>query len=340
MTVIIGIDPHKSTHTAVALCEDEAELATITLRATRQQADKLLKWAEPLGPRTWAVESAGGLGYLLAQQLVDAGERVIDVPSTLASRIRVLGSGHSNKNDSNDARSVAIAALRSPTLRSVRPADHIEVLRLLAKRNLDIGRLRNAAASRLHAQLAALAPGGISKELNASDADELLKDLDPGTAVEQTRCELAFELLGDIRRLDQQLKESHKRIKVAVQASKTSLTDLYGVGPVLACEIIGFTGDVHRFPDRDKFAAYNGTAPIELSSGGRVVHRLSRRGNRRLNHAIHMAAICQIRHTESEGRAYFDKKVAGGSTKREAVRSLKRQVSNAVYRQLVSDAQR
>jgi transposase len=340
MTVIIGIDPHKSTHTAVALCEDEAELATITLRATRQQADKLLKWAEPLGPRTWAVESAGGLGYLLAQQLVDAGERVIDVPSTLASRIRVLGSGHSNKNDSNDARSVAIAALRSPTLRSVRPADHIEVLRLLAKRNLDIGRLRNAAASRLHAQLAALAPGGISKELNASDADELLKDLDPGTAVEQTRCELAFELLGDIRRLDQQLKESHKRIQVAVQASKTSLTDLYGVGPVLACEIIGFTGDVHRFPDRDKFAAYNGTAPIELSSGGRVVHRLSRRGNRRLNHAIHMAAICQIRHTESEGRAYFDKKVAGGSTKREAVRSLKRQVSNAVYRQLVSDAQR
>jgi transposase len=340
MTVIIGIDPHKSTHTAVALCEDEAELATITLRATRQQADKLLKWAEPLGPRTWAVESAGGLGYLLAQQLVDAGERVIDVPSTLASRIRVLGSGHSNKNDSNDARSVAIAALRSPTLRSVRPADHIEVLRLLAKRNLDIGRLRNAAASRLHAQLAALAPGGISKELNASDADELLKDLDPGTAVEQTRCELAFELLGDIRRLDQQLKESHKRIKVAVQASKTSLTDLYGVGPVLACEIIGFTGDVHRFPDRDKFAAYNGTAPIELSSGGRVVHRLSRRGNRRLNHAIHMAAICQILHTESEGRAYFDKKVAGGSTKREAVRSLKRQVSNAVYRQLVSDAQR
>ena len=340
MTVIIGIDPHKSTHTAVAICDDEAELANITLRATRQQADKLLKWAEPLGPRTWAVESAGGLGYLLAEQLVDAGERVIDVPATLASRIRVLGSGHSNKNDSNDARSVAIAALRSPTLRSVRPADHTEVLRLLAKRNLDIGRLRNAAASRLHAQLAALAPGGISKELNASDADELLNDFDPSNAVEQTRCDLAFELLDDIRRLDRQLKESHKRIKVAVQASKTSLTDLYGVGPVLACEIIGFTGDVRRFPDRDKFAAYNGTAPIELSSGGRVVHRLSRRGNRRLNHAIHMAAICQIRHTESEGRAYFDKKVVGGSTKREAVRSLKRQVSNAVYRQLVSDAQR
>jgi transposase len=339
MTTIIGIDPHKSTHTAVAVCDDEAELANISLRATRQQVEKLLKWAEPLGPRTWAIESAGGLGYLLAQQLVDAGEWVVDVPATLASRVRVLGSGRSNKNDSNDARSVAIAALRSPTLRSVMPADHTEVLRLLAKRNLDIGRLRNAAASRLHAQLAALAPGGISKELNASDADELLKDLDPRTVVEQIRCELAFELLDDIRRLDHQLKESHKRIKVAVKASKTSLTDLYGVGPVLACEIIGFTGDIRRFPNRDKFAAYNGTAPIELSSGGRVVHRLSRRGNRRLNHAIHMAAICQIRHAESEGRAYFDKKVVRGSTKREAVRSLKRQVSNAVYRHLVSDAQ-
>lgn len=113
MTVIIGIDPHKSTHTAVAICGNEVELASITLRATCQQTDRLLKWAEPLGPRTWAIESAGGLGYLLSQQLVDAGERVVDVPATLASRVRVLGSGRSNKNDANDALSVAIAALRA-----------------------------------------------------------------------------------------------------------------------------------------------------------------------------------------------------------------------------------
>lgn len=337
MTVIIGIDPHKASHTAVAIGCDEQQLAEIRVRATCQQTEKLLAWAEPLGPRTWAVESAGGLGYLLSQQLVRAGEEVLDVPATLASRVRVLGTGRSNKNDPNDAFSVAIAALRSPGLRSVEPANHGEVLRLLAKRNHEIGRLRNIVVSRLHAALANLSPGGISKELNASDAVRLLNDLEPSTAVEQTRYDLAHELLDDVERLDVQLKESHKRIKTAVKASGTSLTELYGVGPILACELIGYTGDVSRFTTRDKFASYAGVAPIELSSGGRVVHRLSRRGNRQLNHAIHMVAICQIRQKDSEGRIYFEKKVAEGKTKREAIRSLKRHVANAVYRQLLLD---
>src|ERR1035437_5677526 len=101
MTIVIGIDPHKATHTAVAIGSDESELATVTVRATRQQTDKLLSWAEPFEERTWAIESAGGLGYLLAQQLVSVGEQVLDVPATLASRVRVLGSGRSNKNDPN-----------------------------------------------------------------------------------------------------------------------------------------------------------------------------------------------------------------------------------------------
>ena len=340
MTVIIGVDPHKATHTAVAIGCDEAELANVTVRATRLQTDKLLGWAEPFEKRIWAIESAGGLGYLLAQQLVDAGEQVLDVPATLAARVRVLGTGKSDKNDPNDARSVAIAALRSPGLRSVQAADHAEVLRLLAKRNQDIGDLRTKLVCRLHSVIATLAAGGIAKELNASDADSLLCAFEPSTPAEHTRHQLALELLEDVRRLDRQLKESHKRIKTAVRASGTSLTELYGIGPVLACALIGCTGDVRRFVNRDQFAAYNGTAPIEVSSGGRVAHRLSRRGNRQLNHAIHMVAICQIRQAHSEGRAYFEKKVGEGKTKREAIRSLKRQISNTVYRHLVLDAQR
>jgi transposase len=103
--------------------------------------------------------------------------------------------------------------------------------------------------------------------------------------------------------------------------------------------LIGYTGDVRRFTTRDQFASYAGVAPVERSSGGRIFFRLSRRGNRQLNHAIHMVAICQIRQTNSEGRIYFEKKVAEGKTKREAIRSLKRHVSNAVYRQLLIDAQ-
>ena len=340
MTVIIGIDPHEASHTAVAIGCDERQLGQIKVRATCQQTARLLAWAEPLGERTWAVESAGGLGYLLSQQLVGAGERVLDVPATLASRVRVLGTGRSDKNDPNDALSVAIAALRSPGLRSVEPANHREVLRLLAKRNHELGRMRNMVVSRLHAALANLLPGGISKELNASDAVRLLGDFDPVTPVQQTRYDLALELLDDVKRLDVQLKESHKRITTAVKASGTSLTELYGVGPILACALIGYTGDVRRFTTGDQFASYAGVAPIEHSSGGRIVHRLSRRGNRQLNHAIHMVAICQIRQTDSEGRVYFERKVAEGKTKREAIRSLKRHVSNAVYRQLLIDTQK
>src|SRR5205807_1846376 len=133
-------------------------------------------------------------------------------------------------------------------------------------------------------------------------------------------------------RLDDQLKESHRRIRTAVRASNTCLTDLFGIGPMIACALIGYAGDIRRFHTRDHFAAYNGTAPVEFSSGGRTVHRLSQRGNRKLNHAIHMAAICQIRQRGSAGRAYFERKVAEGKTKKEAIRSLKRRVSDAVFR--------
>jgi len=151
---------------------------------------------------------------------------------------------------------------------------------------------------------------------------------------------LALELLDDIRRLDTQLKASHKRIRRAVRASATSVTDLFGVGPILAAMLIGYTGDITRFANRDRYAAYNGTAPVEFSSGGRVVHRVSERGNRQLNHAIHMAAICQLRQPHSDGRAYFDRRVTEGKTTREALRALKRHLSNAVYRQLLADARR
>ena len=340
MTVIIGVDPHKASHTAVAISGGEEELDCKKVRATCVQVDQLVAWAEPFQTRMWAIESAGGLGYLLAQQLVAAGETVVDVPATLASRARLLSTGRSNKNDPNDALSIAVAALRSSSLRQVEPVGHSEVLRLLAKRNTDIGNQRTRLVCRMHALLAELAAGGIAKEINASDVDRFLEDLTPVTPVEQVRYDLAFELLDDVRRLDSQLKASHQRIRQAVKASGTSLTELFGVGPIIAGMLIGYTGDVTRFANRDQYAAYNGTAPVEFSSGGRVVHRLSERGNRKLNHAIHMAVICQLRQPHSDGRIDFERRVAEGKTNKEAIRSLKRQVSNAVYRHLVADARR
>jgi transposase len=340
MPVIIGVDPHKATHTAVAIDRNEAELARARVRPTRKQVPQLLRWAEPLGKRTWAVESAGGLGYLLSQRLVAAGETVLDLPSTLAARIRVLGSGRSDKNDPNDALSVAIAALRTPALREVVAADHAQVLRLLAKRNIDIGNHRTRVVCRLHNVLMELVPGGIAKELNASDAVALLERIEPTTPIEMARRDLALEVLADVQRLDARLKQSHRRIRTAVAASQTTVTELFGVGPVPACYLIGFTGDITRFATRDAYAADNGTAPVERPSAGRVVHRVSQRGNRRLNHALHLAAICQIRQPHSDGRAYFEPKLAEGKTNKDAVRSLKRHISNAVYRQLHTDAER
>ena len=140
----------------------------------------------------------------------------------------MLATGRSNKNDPNDALSVAVAAFRAPNLRSVESADHAEVLRLLAKRNGDLGSHRTRVVCRLHALLAELAAGGIAKELYVSDAERLMAKITPQTPTQQIRYDLALELLDDVRRLDAQTKESHRRIRIAVKASGTSLVELMG----------------------------------------------------------------------------------------------------------------
>jgi hypothetical protein len=183
-------------------------------------------------------------------------------------------------------------------------------------------------------------PGGVRQEISAGQAARILEQLRPSDAVVTARCELAGEFLDDIRRLDAKLRDTHKKLAAAVRASGTSLTGLFGVGPVIAGTVIGDVRQVFRFPSRDHFAAGNGTAPVEVSSGGRQVYRLSLRGNRRLNHAIHMAAITQIRHKHSQGRAYYEKKLAEGKTHKEALRCLKRRISDAIYAALVADARR
>jgi transposase len=342
--VMIGVDPHKATHTAVAIDNAERVLSERLVRANNKQVSELLSWAKQLdgGERVWAIESAGGLGYLLAQQLLGAGETVVDIPATLASRVRLLGSGRSDKNDPNDARSVAIAALRAPQLVAVRVEDHASVLRLLSRRNTQLAWSYNKTACRLHAVIADLVPGGISKEVVVSQARSLLERVEPVSAVERERHLVAVEMLDELDRLVAQRKQLRKRITAAVVASGTTLVEIFGVGDVVAATIIGQVGDISRFPTSDRFAAYNGTAPIEWSSGNpkKPTHRLSRRGNRTLNHAIHIVAVTQLRHPDSEGRRFYDRKRDEGHTSREAIRSLKRRLSDVIYRHLVADAAR
>jgi transposase len=337
---MIGVDPHQGSHTATAIDATETVLGELGVRSGAGQVERLLVWAGSFAERSWAVEGAGGLGYLLAQPLVAAGEHVVGVQPKLAARVRLLATGATNKNDPNDARSVAIAALRSPAVKKVAAEDHTAVMKLWATRHRDLSRHRTRLACRLHAVLCELVPGGIPGEIRAAQAARLLDEVEPHGAVATARHELALELVADLGRLDAQLRNTKKRIAAAVAASKTTTTELFGVGPIVAAIVIGDTGDVSRFASRDHFAAYNGTAPIEVSSGPRKIHRLSRRGNRRLNHAIHMVAITQIRFPHSDGRAYYDRKIAEGKTGKEALRALKRRISDALDRQLQLDARR
>jgi transposase len=339
MVVMIGVDPHKGSHTAVALDGHERPLDELRVRSAANQLERMLEWSAPFGERTWAIEGAGGLGYLLAQQLVAAGERVLDVQPKLAARVRLLATGASNKNDPNDARSVAVAALRS-NVAEVRAEDHAAVMKVWAKRHRDLSRQHNQVACRLHSVLCDLVPGDIAGEISPAQANRLLDELEPVGAVATARHELAVDLVADLDRLRVQRREARQRITAAVTASKTTLTELFGVGPIIAATVIGDVGDISRFPSRDRFAAYNGTAPIEVSSGGRrKVFRLSRRGNRRLNHAIHMAAVTQIRYRHTNGRAYYDRKIAEGRSGKEAIRALKRRISDALYTRLRHDAE-
>src|ERR1700690_2526599 len=180
---------------AVAIDATELQLAAVQVRSGSRQLEQLLGWAAEFEERIWAVESAGGLGYLLAQQLVGAGEAVVDVPATLASRVRVLATSKSQKTDSHDALSIAIAALRARDLQLVQRADHAVVLRLLAKRHRDLGRARNRSACRVHALLIELVPGGISKEITANAAQALLDRIEPSDPVAQIGHDLPPEHL-------------------------------------------------------------------------------------------------------------------------------------------------
>ncbi|HET6951870.1 MAG TPA: IS110 family transposase [Acidimicrobiales bacterium] len=336
---IIGVDPHKASHTAAVLDRDEQLVGEVRVRADRSQRDRLLEFAAPFQPRTWAIEGATGTGALLAQQLVAVGEAVVDVPPKLSARVRLLATERSDKTDAFDARSAAVVALRHRSLRPVAAEDHAAVLRVLAKRHHDLAAQRTRVVCRLHAVLCQLVEGGLTRDLTANKAAAVLRRIRAGTAVAAERRRLAVELLSELRRVDTELTSLRHRTRDAVAASSTTVTEIFGVGPTMAAYLIGYSGDIRRFPTAGHYARYNGTAPIEASSGERIRHRLNPRGNRQLNHALHIAAVTQIRN-KTPGRAYYDHKLAEGKTRKEALRALKRRISDAAYRQLLADTTR
>ncbi|PZS14821.1 MAG: IS110 family transposase [Pseudonocardiales bacterium] len=335
--VMIGVDPHKGSHTAVVLDQVETVLGQVRVKARADQVEQLRRWAQEWPDRVWAVEGARGLGQLLAQQLIAVGEHVVDVQPKLAARVRLLNTGQVNKNDPNDARSVAVAALRAHDLREVGIEEDTAVLRVWSRRYRDLASLRTQVVCRLHAVLCELVAGGFSRQLTAGQAIEVLDRVAVHGAIAQARLELARDLVADLQRIDAQRREVKRRTARAVTASHTTITDIYGVGPIVAATVLGYVRDIRRFPTRDRFASYNGTAPIEASSGNRTIHRLSRRGNRQLNYVIHMAAVTQIRNRGTAGRAYYDRKIEEGMGGKAALRSLKRKISDSIYARMIED---
>ena len=340
MAVMIGTGPHKGSHTAVAVGAAGEPLGKLRVRACPDQAGKLVAWARAWPERTWAVEGARGLGRLLARQLVVAGERV-----AMCSPSWLPGSGCWRPVTRTRPARTMPGRWRwrrcGPRGRQEVTADgRVVVLKVRAKRHRDLSRTRNQVVCRLHAVLCELIPGGVPDEITAGQAARIREQVAPAGAVGQARCELAAELLADIRHLDAQRREARKKLAAAVTASGTSLTEVSGAGPVIAATVIGDVITVARFPSRDHFAACNGTAPAGVSCGQRKIYRLSLRGNRRLNHAVHMAAINWIRHKHSDGRASCQRKLAEGKTRKEALRCLKRRISDAIYARLRADARK
>ena len=252
-------------------------------------------------------------------------------------RTRVFATGQGRKTDATDAHSVALAATRMAGLRPVVDDEQLAVLRILADRRRSLGEDHTRMISQLHRLLLELIPGGAKKDLSAAQAKVLLATVRPRDAAGKTRRRVAAELISDLERIYQRKKAADKELRDLLDATGTTLTSLHGIGPSGAARLLVEAGDITRFPTKAHFASWNGTAPIDASSGDQVRHRLSRAGNRQINRTLHIMAVVQLRHP-TEGRAYYDRKVAAGKTPMEAMRCLKRRLSDIVYHQMVIDA--
>lgn len=285
----------------------------------------------------WAIEGASGLGAPLNTWLAADDIAAVDVPAKLASRVRMLSTGHGRKSDDADATSVGIAARTAVGLQPVAVTEAITVLRAVVEHRDDVVATRTQTINRLHVLLTRLLPGGAPRNLEADSAAQLLRSIRPRATGPRTLRKLAAELVAEVRHLDRRIAAANTEITQAVQDSQTTLTELQGVGTLTAAKVLARVGDIHRFRSAAAFASYTGTAPIEVSSGDVVRHRLSRAGDRQLNCCLHTMAITQIRH-DGPGRSYYQRKRAAGKSHKEALRCLKRRLSDTIYRQLLRDA--
>jgi transposase len=336
--VILGIDAHKRTHTVVAIDEGGRQLGCKTTLATTTEAHlDLVRWGDRFGPeRTWAVEDCRHLSRRLEADLLASGERIVRVPPKLMAHARDAARTY-GKSDPIDALAVARAALREPGLPTARLDGPFRELRLLVDHREDLVRERTGHINRLRWHLHELDPSWDPTPRSLV----LYKHLD-GLAhrlqeLEGTVARIARDLVQRVRELTVQVNALEREILERVRCLSPNLLQLAGVGGLCAAKIVAETADVRRFRSKDAFARHNGTAPLPVWSSNKVRHRLSRTGNRQINTAIHRVAITQMRIHEG-AKAYLQRRMAGGNTKTEALRALKRKLSDVIYRALLADA--
>ncbi|MBI4943375.1 MAG: IS110 family transposase [Actinobacteria bacterium] len=339
--IFIGVDPHKRTHTASAVdAATNAVVATVQIDASLAGYRQLVRWSARFEKRRWAVENARGLGRHLAQWLAARGEAVEDVPSTATARVRELSRGGRRKYDVIDAAAAASVAALHGEANPVLVEDSSTVLAMLDERRDNLVTQRTRLVNQLHALLRDLLPGGAGTDLTAAGASRLLAGIRPAGPVEVTRKQVARELVGEIRDADQRITATTKQIALVVNQTGSRLTQVDGIGPVIAGRLLGRTRHASRFPTSAAFASYAGVAPVEAASGDRARHRLPRTGDRQLNLALHIVALSQVRMRSSAGRAYYDTKINAGKRHNEAMRCLKRRLADHVWRLMIQDERR
>jgi transposase len=339
MGVIIGMDPHKRSATIEVINDRGRILAVGRYGTDKTGYADMLRAGRKYEDRVWAIEGCNGIGKHVARRLVHDGEAVVDVPAKLSAQVRVFATGNGRKTAPVDAHSVAMVALRAPNLVRVQVDDDLIVMGMLVDRRDELGRARTQTINCLHRLLLELFPGGAPQFLSSYKARALIATIRPRELVGKTRRRLVVELIVELEGIDKKIKAIKKELAALVEARDSTLMTLTGIGPSGAARLLADAGDIHRFADRDKFASWNGTAPLDASSGEQQRHRLSRAGNRRINRALHIMAVVQLRNP-TEGRAYFDAKKAAGKTSMEAMRALKRRLSNVVYSRMLADQKR
>ncbi len=337
--IVIGIDPHKRSHTATAVDPGtNQDLGSLRIPSSAGGYAQLTEWAEQWPDRLWAIENAKGLGRHLAQWLIRVDDaHVVDVPPTATARVRQLSRGGQRKNDRIDAAAAACVAFTQGDYRRVAVEDITDELRVIAERRTDVMVQYRRLINQLHALAREMIAGGVPTTRAVERIVVQIRAHRPISPTDQARHDVAMEIIGDLRRARFQIDHLTERLAAIVESSQTRLPETRGFGPVTTAIVLARVGDPSRFRSEAAFAAFTGTAPIEVASGDHSRHRLSRAGDRQLNSVLHFAALSQRRKQGCDGQIYYQRKIEEGKTPREAMRCLKRQISKQVWRTISTD---